>query len=128
VCFVVHSSQDHLRIGTHDLDHPIYASTFRRVSFSTLSHAVASSRQSASQAQPGGGPSKRSQIRTVGHLSFELHISTFWNLATNLFTTSTWAVLPGEHRLHGRGHHSLKCGKLLGHLSMSEGRVSHPLR
>jgi hypothetical protein len=38
------------------------------------------------------------------------------------------AMRAPEHRLLGRGHRNLKRGKLLSHLSMSHGSVSHPLR
>jgi hypothetical protein len=72
------------------------ASTSRRVACSTLSCAVASSRRSASQAQPGGGLSKRSQIRVVGRSSFKRCMSTFWNSATSSFTTFVRVVLPSK--------------------------------
>jgi hypothetical protein len=63
---------------------------------SVLSCQVASSRQLANRARPGGGPRSKSQILAPDHSSCECRSSSFWNFIASSPTTSTWKVSLAE--------------------------------
>jgi hypothetical protein len=79
-------------------DHRASSSAFasHRAASSTISYLEASSRRSASQTQPGSGPSSRSQICVTSRSCSECHPFTLWNSVTSSPTTSTRAVSPSK--------------------------------